>query len=344
MGVGSGLGAQLVIGDEGASYGTAATLDHSYEFDSETVAWAPQWMDDTGLHAGGEFARLARTTVNTFEAAGSIPMDFVTNKMGLLVKHMLGSAGTPTQISTTTAYKQVHQDGPLTGKSLSAQIGRPQTDGTVKPFTGLGGKIQQWALSCSVQQRLKLALDWNFQDVSTATGLASFATVAGAAPFDWKQASLKFGGTASTSGGVVSISGGVTVATVITGVTLTGQNPMNTGLYGIGGNGKHSEPVSNARRVYTLGLNGNFTSQSEIYDVYRAFTTVPVQLTFTGSQIGASGNNFSLDIILSGTKIRAAAPNVSGPDVVQQNVSLEVGDDEANARIQITLVSSDTAL
>ena len=344
MGVGSGLGAQLVIGDEGGTYGGGGTLDHSYEFDSESVAWAPQWMDDTGLHAGGEFARMARTTVNTLESAGSIPMDFVTNKMGLLVKHMLGSSATPTQISTTTAYQQVHQDGPLTGKSLAVQIGRPQTDGTVKPFTELGGKIVQWALSCSSQQRLKLGLDFNFQDETTATGLAAFATVAGAAPFDWKQASLKLGGTASTTSGVVSITGGTPVATLITGFTMTGQNPMNTGRYGLGGNGKHSEPVSNARRNYSLALNGEFTSQSEIYDVYRAYTTVPVQLTFTGGAIGASGHNYSVDIVLPATKIRTAGPNVNGPDVVQQAVNLVVGDDEANARCQITIVSSDTTL
>lgn len=344
MGVGSGLGAQLVIGDEGSSYGTAATLDHSYEFDSESVAWTPQWMDDQGLHAGGEFGRVSRETVNTFEAAGSIPMDFVTNKMGLLVKHMLGSSATPTQISTTTAYSQVHQDGPLTGKSLTVQVGRPQTDGTCKPFTELGGKILQWVLSCSTQQRLKLALDFNFRDETTSTGLAAFATVAGAAPFDWKMGSIKFGGTASTTSGVVSIASGVTLNTVVTGLTMTGQNPLNTGRYALGDAGAHREPISNARRVYTLALNGEFTSQSEIYDVYRAFTVVPVQFTFVGGAIGVSGHNFTVDVILPATKLRAAAPNVSGPDVVQQNVSLQVADDETNARCQITITSSDTTL
>jgi hypothetical protein len=343
MAVGSGLGAQLVIGQESA-YGTGATLDHSYEFDNESIARTPTWLDDDGLHGGGEFHRAARTSQSVIDVAGSIPMSFVTNKMGLLVKHMLGSTITAPTVITGTANKQVHQPGGLTGLSLSAQVGRPRSNGTVDPYTAVGGKIVQWALSCSAQQLLKLALDFNFEDIGVATGLAAYAPVATAASFTWRQAALKLGGTASTTTGVVSIAGGAAMTTLVTGFTLTGTNPQNVGRFGLGGNGLKSEPVSNALRGYGLALQGEYTNQAELYTPFAAGTTVPAQLTFTGGAIGVSGSNYTVDIVIPATKVKQASPNVAGPDVLQQQATLDIYDDGVNAPIQVTITSDDTTL
>lgn len=344
MGVGSGLGAQLVIGEE-SGYGGSATLDHSYEFDSESLAFNPTWLTSTGLHGGGDFPRGARTVQSVVESAGSIPLDFTTNKMGLLVKHMLGSTPTVTQIGSTAAWKQIHQVGSLTGKSLAAQVGRPQTDGTVKPFTNVGSKILQWALSCNAQQLLKLALDLNCQNEVTSTGLAAFSPVAAAVTFNWKQSQILLGGTASTTSGVVAIAGGTALTTLVTGFTLTGANPMKTDRYGMGGSGLKSEPLANAfRDGYSLALDGEFTSQSEIYDPFKAQTKPPVEIIFTGGAIGG-GNNFLVDIVIPQVVLKKAAPTVGGPDVVTQSIQMDITDDGVNAApIQITIVSTDTAL
>lgn len=347
MGVGSGLGAQLVVGQE-SSYGTGGTLDHSYEFDSESIARNVTWLMDDALAGGLLFPRATRTRESTREAAGSIPLSFVTNKMGLWVKNILGSATVPTQISTSTAYEQVHTPGAnaLTGVSAVVQVGRPRTDGTVDPFTYSGGKITQAVLTCTPQQLLKLALDMNFKDVTTATGLAAFAPVATARTFSWKDASLTMGGTASTSSGKVTVAGGTPIASLVTGVTLTMPNPQNVGRYGLGGAGTKSEPLPNAKASgYSLALQAEYTNRAELYDAFVAAGNTPVVLTFdSGVEIGTSGSNYLVEFILSAAKIKQASPTVSGPDVLPQQATLDAESDGTNAPIQIRIVSDDTSL
>jgi hypothetical protein len=68
--------------------------------------------------------------------------------MGLMLKHIFGGAVTPAQQAATIAYLQTHTLVDNIGRFFSGQAQVPQTDGTVKGFTGRGGKITSAEFTC----------------------------------------------------------------------------------------------------------------------------------------------------------------------------------------------------
>jgi hypothetical protein len=67
-------------------------------------------------------------------------------------------------------------------------------------------------------------------------------------------------------------------------------------------------------------------------------------LLLTGDPIGASGSNDTLEIILPAVKLKGAAPNVGGPDIVSMSVDFEAYSDETNPPVQVRIVSADATL
>jgi len=269
--------------------------------------------------------------------------------MGLLWRHCVGSATTtPTQISTTTAYQQVHipSTSGKTGLGLSVQVGRPQPDGTVRAHTYRGCKVVGWEFSCNDGQiaQMKVTLDgWR---ETTATALATASYTAAAGVFSFEDAStFTLGGTASTGGSPsqVTISGGTAVSTLVKGVTLTGTTPLATERFGLGNAGVKQAQADNGFPTVVARLDAEYTSRTEIYDLFKNNTTTAMQLDFSQGDAGGT-NPFRLSFIIPAAKIMQAAPNVGGPDLVQQSIDLEAFDDGTNAPFQVRLVSTDTTL
>jgi hypothetical protein len=339
MGIGSGVGAQWSFVSE-PTYGTATTTDHATEFESESLRVNQKWTDPNGLAAGRQMQLLSRKVQTTRDAGGGVTVPYVSKKMGLLVRNCLGSATTTATLISGSAYKQVHQLGDFLGVQLTQQVGRPQPDGTVKPFTYPGSKVTSWTLSSAEDQELKLALEFDAKDETTATGLSVATYPTATELFTHQQLVVKLGGTASTASSVVSIASGVTLASVLKGISVKGVNPFASERYGTGAT--KGQPIQNGLTDVTIELDLEFTSQSEIYDVWRAGTQIAFQATWTGSAI-AGGNNVC-DLVVAAAKFTDSAPNVDGPDIVRAKATLEVGSDGTNNPFQWTINSLDTAL
>lgn len=342
MAAGGGIAAQAGFAGE-STVGTAVVVDHFYEFNSETVAYVKGILQGQGLHAGGQYDRAGRRVVSTVGAKGDITMDHATKKMNLLWKHILGSTPTFTQQGATTAYLAVHQPGSTDGMSLTYQKGVPQTNGTVQPFTFNGGKVESFQFSVTDQQIAQLMLSLDFWNVATGTALASASYPAGNEVFNFSQATIKLGGTASTSAGVVSIAGGTTATTLFKGFTLSGTHPKADARFGLGNAGVKKEQIENGWRSLTGNLDGEFTSRTEIFDLMLADTTTAMQITFTGSTIASTYHN-TLDIILPAVKFDTASIAVPGPDIIPQAVPFAVLDDGTNAVVQVSVTSTDSAV
>ena len=339
---GSGLSGQFMCGQE-TTVGTPVTADHSYEVEDVPISLNPKWVDGEGMHAGGQFKRAARSAIITRDATGSVKQDFTTKKQGLLVRHALGSAtATPTVISGA-AYKQVHQVGNAGGLGLTCQVGVPQIDGTVKPFTYPGCKVADWEFSSAQEDLLKFALSLDAMDeLVTSPALAAFSPPVPSELFNHTQCVIKLGGTASTATGVVSIAGGTPLATLVRSLSVKGTTPLANRRFGTSATKK--EQIQNGYSAGIVTLDAEFATQAEIYDVYRAQTTVPLQITFTGTQIGVTGSFNSIDFVFAATKIKKSDPSLNGVDLSNQPVELEVFDDAANNPLQITIISTDTTL
>lgn len=345
MATGSGLDAQLMFKAE-TTWGTAVTVDKAVEFDSEDLKFEPTWLEPVGLRVGTKFKRVSRVRRPRQTVPGSVTLEWATKNMGTPVKHMTGSALTaPVQIGATTAYKQCHIPGDFRGLGLTIQVGRPEpSTGTVRPHTYAGCKVIGWEFSLNDNAIPTLKLTVNGRSESTATALAAATFATGATVFDFSQAVLKLGGTASTGSGETSISGGTAVAAVVRAFTLTVATPMATERFGIGNAGLKAEQLENATPTITGKLEAEF-AKTELYDVFQANTTTALELVLTGSAItGGAGNNYLLSFVIPAIKLKTAAPAVSGPDIVQMSTDFEGYSDETNPVYQVKIVSDETAL
>lgn len=344
MPTGSGLDAQCGIAAE-STWGTAVTVTRFLELQKESLAQKPGWQEPSSLRPGVKHRRASRVRQSSKTVEGDMEFEWATKGMGLLVRHMLGSPiATPTLI-VAGAYRQAHVPGDFRGLGLTAQIGRPEPGtGTVRPHTYIGCKIPSWEFSLKDQEtpRLKVSVDGRRED--TAIALASASYLAGATTFDFSQATLKLGGTATTTSGVTSIAGGTAVATVITDIMLKGETPMANARRGLGNAGLKSEQLENNYPTITGSLSAEF-ARSELYDPFVGNTTTALELVLTGGVIGATAENYTLSFILPAMKIKEAAPTVDGPDVVKMSLSVEgYSDETTNPPIQILIKSDEAAI
>lgn len=350
MPYGSGLSAQVGVKAE-TTVGTEVVVDRFFEFLDESIAFQPTWLDGQGLRAGQAYQRVARVSQSRFTVAGDISLEHADKGgMGLLWKHILGSAITvPTQIGATTAWKQNHHAGSTsvkTGLGLTIQVGRPQTDGTVKAHTYRGCKIVAAEFSVSDGELARLSLTVDGWQEATATALASASYTAATGVFSFSDASVfKLGGTPSTSAGETTVAGGTSVATVVRGFTLRVGTPLATERYGLGNAGVKREQIENAIPEITGTLEGEYTSQSEIYSLLKNNTTTALELVLEHGLAGTA-EPYELSFVLPAIKLLEGGPQVSGPDIVGQSINWKAYDDGggSNPVAQVRLVSTDTTL
>jgi hypothetical protein len=339
MPTGSGLDAQIGFAGE-STWGTAVTVTRFLEFNTESMKFEPTWLEPVGLRAGTKFKRVSRIRQARKSVSGDVELDIATLGMGLLVKHMLGSTITTTTLVSGSAYKQVHVPSGFLGLGLTAQVGRPEpSSGTVQPFTYSGCKVSSWEFMCEDNATPNLKLSLVGRQETTATALATASYLSGSSVFDFSQATLKLGGTPSTSGGETTISGGTAVAAVVRSISVSGTTPMAEERFGLGNAGLRSQPLENDIPTITGSLNAEF-AKTELYDVFQNNTTTSLQFDLTGAAIGAA--NYLFSIILPAVKLKAAAPSVTGPDIVQMSTDFEAYSNETDPVIQIKIVSTES--
>lgn len=342
MATGSGLDAQFGFAPE-TTWGTPVTVTKFLEINSSEIEMEPEWVEGAGVRPGVKYKRTTRVRQSRKSVGGEVELEVVTKGMGHIWKHMLGSAvATPTQIAATTAYKTNFVPGDRRGQGLTVQLGLPEpATGTVRPHTYSGMKIVEWEFELTDEDVPILTLTFDGKDESTATALATATYPTGAAIFGFDQAVLKLGGTPTTAAGETTIAGGTAVTTIIREFTLTGESPLANERFGIGNSGLKAEQLENEIPTIVGELAAEF-NKAEFYDKFTANTAFAMQLTFTGEQIGASGHNFTLDFILPSVRVKTAAPEVDGAEVVMMELEFEAYSNEVDPVIQIQTKSDET--
>lgn len=343
MPTGSGLDAQFMFAPE-VTWGTPVTPTKALEFNSEEVQLEPTWLKGAGVRPGVKFTRTGRVRQSRKTVTGEVELEVVTKGMGLIWKHMLGSAlAAPAQIAATTAYESHFVPGDYRGLGLTVQVGRPEAaTGTVRPHTFAGCKVSEWEFALTDEDIPLLTLTVDGKSESTATALATPTYPTGSTIFGFDQATLLLGGTPSTAGGKTTIAGGTAVSTIIREFTLTGETPMANERFGIGNAGLKAEQLENDIPTITGELAAEF-NKAEFYDKFVAGQFFAMELKFVGSAIGASGEFFTLDFILPAVQIKTAVPTVDGADIVMAELEFEAYSDEVNPVIQIKTISDESA-
>ncbi len=310
-------------------YGTAVVVDTFSEFDSESLTRQQQFLSSTGLRAGRLSPSIKRHNSTTRGVGGNISLKVPTKGFGKWLNLLHGNTVTPVQQAATAAYLQTHNLGTTTpkGKSMTVQVGKPSTNGTVQPFTYTGIKTTSQTFSCDLGAELVASLDCDGQDVVTATALATPSYPTNVGSFDFTEGTVLMAG---ASVGLVS------------SFSLTVPMPMKTDRYGISATATKAEPLVNDYVRPTASLALEFTDLVA-YNAFANGTEVAVTCDFQGAII-ASTYKEQFKMTLAACKVVGDTPTVGGPDVLSVSVPVEVYDDGTNPPVKIEYQSTDVTL
>lgn len=339
MAIASGLGATLGFAPETA-YATFAAPTRFVTFEKEQFKLKKNIVQSKALH-GGLYELASRRAYTTHTVGGSLDIDLYDRGLGLLWKQALGSTPTITQNGTSGVYTTVHTPGDTTGTSLSFQVGRPQTNGTLVPFSYAGVKVTDWTLQIATSQvgKLMFTLDGASEVTSQPVTAPSYVP---SNMLHFAEAKLLIGGTVTTTGGVASVTGASSYATVKS-ASIKHQLGMDVARFFLGANGQKSEPLANAFRAITGQLDIEFENLTDAYNAFAADTPLALQLNFTGPVIGG-GLNSSVQVLIPQVYFEEGTPTVDGPTILHTQVNFTGLDDGTDPPIQVTTVSLDSAL
>jgi len=337
-----GLRASLGVAQE-STVGTIATPSRSFEFETESLALKKTIVQGQGLRAGVKFDRASRRAFTTRDVGGGFTMDLPTKGAGILFKNMLGSTATAVQQGATAAWTQNHQPGTLNGLSMTVQKGvMEESTGTIVPFTYNGVKVVDWTIDSKVGGIVSLQLNLDAWNEVTTTALAATAYIAQSSVFNFTQGTLSMGGSPTTSGGIVSVSGGTQVSSV-TAASVKGTNKISQARYFFGSSGVKAEQIENGYPTLTGQLAAEFVTQAAMYTAFASDAPLTLELKFVGPLI-ASTYYYTLDVIIPRLYLDGESPKVTGPDVVKQTCGFTALDDQINPVIQIGYTTTDTAV
>lgn len=329
MAIGSGLSGQLGVKKE-STFGTAVAVDRFYEFNTESVDLQKTVVQGMGLRAGGQVAKAVRRVLTATMVSGDIELDLPAKGLGLLLSAATGStpAGVTNAGGTGKYFDFTLAD--MYGSSYTCQVGVPQFNGTVTPKTVAGVKVNSFELSVDNvgMAKGKFSIDGK----SMTTSGAGPAALQGASYpatnnlFHFAQGSITVNG--SPVGDIRDFS-------------ITVDNALKTDRFNLGGSTKSEQVIAGFRKI-TGKMSVEFNSTTYL-DAYVADSSVAIVLTLAGATIAGSDKE-SLIITLPQIKLNGDTPNVSGPDVVMQNVTFEALAADTGEPLTIRYITSDTTL
>jgi hypothetical protein len=311
-------------------YGTPVTPDLTFEFNSEGIEESYGRTEGDPLRNATFVKRNDRFTPYFSGAAGPVEMDVMTKGFGFWLKHMLGQVAT-TGPTETTVYTHTATMADLFGKSYTLQVARPfHPSGTVQPFTYEGGKVTEWELANSVDGNLVATLGTDFQQVLTATALATAAYPASMENLTW-------------AGGVVTI-GGTQVP--ITEISVKGNNGLNVDRRFINGTTDKAEPTGGRREV-SFSLSCDFdtlTQRNRAAGTTRAAALAAIVATWTGPTLLGSTIYPSLQVSIPAARFDEWKAANEGPEGITQELSGVGLFDGTNSAVSIVYKSADTSV
>lgn len=329
MAIRSGLNAQLgwLAGGE-TTWGTYEAPDVFAPFVSESLALSDERIETAAIRAGDRVMIEDHWAPNAKGASGSTTFDLLHESVPRLFRYCLGDKAIATPTGGTLTRDHTYTLGDL--ESTTLQVGRPDTGGTVRPFSYAGAKVVSWTLSQNIDEFAQLEVEWDAQSETTAQSLASASYSADNTAYNFTECNVTVGG----------------AQLCVNSLTLTGNTGIATDRYRICSTGNKREQVAAA--MYEI--SGELTADFEDLDEYNYFvngTTNQVVITWTDSDANGieSGFTYTTTVTLPVVRWDGATPAIDGPDIVDISMPFKVLADSAGALEPITIVvrTTDTA-
>lgn len=312
MALSTGLAAQIGFKAE-STYGTYVAPTSFFPLIAEAIKLDRPHIVSKAIRTGRIVTDTSDWAQGTKTITGQVQFELYDRTSALLFVHAFGSVAT----SGAGPYTHTITPGNLLGKSLTMQIGRPDSSGTVRAFSYLGTKVKGWSINAKPNELVKMTLDFLARDEDTAQSLATASYTSGIKPFVFTGAAVSLGGSSLTNCREVTINGAN---------ALTDRRYVNSALMG--------EPVDADMRSYTGTILMEFDSFTQ-YNRYTGGTEAAVVLTFT-----QGSNTITLT---TNARFTGNTPNVTGPDMLTLPLDFALdGTTDANA-ITAVCVNGDSA-
>lgn len=358
---GSGITTQFYGPVAEGTYGVAPSLTGGHFYAPKGGSGRPKAkkvpVQGEGLFSGKLYPQASRRVIAGWDCGGGVALELPARNLQQWLFPMFGSYGqtpaTLTQDGTTGAYSATHAPGSLQTHSFALQYGITTVDGTTEPATIVGCKIADWEISvekhaiaqfqATVLARNELIAGLNSDPLNgSLPSLVSYTPPIGGV-FHWAQATLFTGGTASTTGGVTSVSGASTAGN-IRKISVKQTVPLDGDRYFLGKSGFRDEPVENGLRQITVSFEVEWLSALAYQNAYLADTPNTIQLQLQGAGIGSGSDHSSLTILIPEMFLDGEpSPDVPGPQVITQTIEYTGLDDGTNNPIQATYWTLDSA-
>lgn len=297
---------QLGYKDE-VTYGTPLVVDRFAEFLTWGVKPQRGRIEGGGLRAGSRVQRTDRFVTVNNGAAGDATMEVMSKGFGFWLKHMLGTVATTAAVDGKTIHTGTIGD--LKGDSFTAQVNKPfHPADTDQAFTYEGGKVTKWQLANQVNGLLIATLSLDFEDVSTATALATASYPTAMELFSFVGASITVGGTAFEA----------------TDVNISGDNMLKVDRQYLRNSSLKKEPIEQDRRAISWSLAADFEDLTQ-YNRYVSETAAGALATIVATWqaptlIGVTAKP-TIVVTIDNARFDDHDTPISGPGPLSQTLS-----------------------
>lgn len=311
------------------TYGTRVAPTRFLEFNTESIERNQVNRASAGLRKGQQVARSDRQSQSMKGAGGSVSHDLAFTGFGLLLKQLFGKAPAITQpdaVSSPTVYEHVYTLGDGAGMSLTAQVGRPGTAGTVHPFDYLGLKVTQGTLGQELDAYAKLDLTVDAQDEKDDQTLATPSYAAAQNLLHDGMLSVTVDGTEfDPKSSSMSIDRALSLDRYFQRASTLKKEPIASGLKAVTGN-----------------LEGEFEDLTT-FNKFKAGDIVPVVFSWVGDVI-EDALRLELTITFAACRLEGPKPVTSGPGILAAPTPFTVLYNGTDEPVSALLRTTDSAV
>lgn len=326
-----------------SAFGTGVTVDRFLEYTEESIDFAREFYQGSGLRAGSRMPRSARRVLVKDGVAGDISLEVPTRGIGSFLELLLG-VSTATLVPSTTMYQQVFT--PIKNDFLPTatfQKGVPRLGAnTVDAYTARGMVCSNFEFSASNSEVLKLKTSWVGKELATDVAYAPPSYPANLELFSFVGASLTVGGTVTLPTTTTLAAGGTSVANV-RDFTASFDNGLDANGYNLGGAGKLTRPPAVGAAVGKGKLTAEYDGLAFVAAV-RDQTDLAIVATFQGPT-AIAGQYPTLQVVIPNIRFEGELPKSNGGDVITQSLEFSILDNlTAAAPFYLVMRTADTAL
>lgn len=304
MAVGAGIGGQVGLAKE-STYGTFVAPTAFVPASKASFQLVKNTAVPSHVGAGRLMNLGAQRRITTQAAKGTLDLDIYNNGLGLLLQALMGSSTSVAGSGSPMPYLQTHTLGDTFGKSVSVQVGLPDTSGTVHPYTFLGAKVTDATFTLEADKEATAEFNFDARQVVETETLAAASYTDSMRPYVGADMTVKVG---AEYGSESSVTG-------IRKVTAKFDRKLAIDRFYAGDAGLHAEPIISDFAEVSGTLSADYVDKTLFADRFASDAGFSLKVDLTGLVI-AGTTNYRFSLVLPECFLDTDTPVLAGPGIV----------------------------